>query len=104
MIRFWKIQRKFTKNILKEPLYKPLTVTHSSLDIDMSSDLIDTCWLTHKSMIEVLKMSALNDKEKSGSDTLDKNVDWLSAVLLHVYFTQWLADEQEMRNVAEGSK
>ena len=93
MFKYHKIIREFRKDILTQPLYKPVEIKHEGLGLDMSQSLIDSCHLIHKSMIGVLQLNwRHNELNKEIHDFANKNSDYIAAVYLHVYFTQWLSD------------
>jgi hypothetical protein len=105
MFKSYRIQKEFRKDILTQPLYKPLKITNESLDVDFSQSLIDACHLIHKSMIGVLQLNYKGMENKKEIDHLaNKNSDYLGAVYLHLYFTQWLTDVRKMSELAEGGE
>ena len=98
-------QRRFSKVVMKQPLYKPLQVRHKGMELDFSESLIDTCYLIHKSMIGVLDIHHKNMPDKVEMDHLvNQNADFVSSVLLHIYFTQWIQDVSEMQNMTDGGE
>ena len=97
-------QNKLTKKILKEPLYKPLKI-QNTMDLDFNDALINTCNLIHKSMMALVRINTEQIKNPVPLDDLcNENADYLSAVLLHMYFTQWLLDVEKMQKLTEGGE
>jgi hypothetical protein len=103
MFRQYSVYKRFKKVIIKQPLYKPLNVAHNSLDVGFSESLIDACYLIHKAMIGVLDARYQELVDKVEMDHLgNDNADYISALFLHTYFTQWLNDAKEMHSMTEG--
>ncbi len=103
MLRQYLIQKRFKKVILKQPLYKPLNVDHKGLELGFSESLIDACHLIHKAMVGVLDARYQELVDKVEMDHLgNDNADYISAVFLHTYFTQWLNDVKHMHSMTEG--
>jgi hypothetical protein len=103
MLRQYLAQKRFKKVILKQPLYKPLKVEHKGLDLGFNESLIDSCYLIHKAMVGVLDARYQELVDKVEMDHLgNDNADYISAMFLHTYFTQWLNDAKEMHSMTEG--
>ena len=105
MIREYLHQRKFTKATLKKPLYKPINVSHKDMDVDFNEGVINACHLIHKSMIGVLDFQYKGLAVKVEMDHLvNQSADYVSAILLHTYFTQWINDVKEMHKMTDGGE
>ena len=105
MFKEYRHQRNFRKVTLKKPLYKPVKVRHKGMDIDFNESLIDACYLIHKSMIGILDIQYKETSVKLKMDYLvNESVDYLSAFLLHTYFTQWVNDVKEMHEMTDGGE